>query len=788
MMKKRIWNKPAEIDVPEDLKASIGGHPIVSKTLVRRGIVDPDNALAFIHPNFYTPAPASDLPGLEGAVSRIEGSIRLKKKILVWGDFDVDGITATALLISALKELGAEVDYHIPVRADESHGVNLPVLKKRLDQSEDYPVDLVLTCDTGITAFEAIDYAQSRGIDVIVTDHHNLPDTLPQAYAIVNPNMLPERHPLNTLPGVGVAYKLVEILFNHVGRFEDCGQYLDLVALGIVADVAKLVADTRYLLQRGLEVLRNSERVGLQILFEITDLNPSLITEETIGFIIGPRLNAVGRLANARLAVELLTTEDRGRARILALQLERLNSKRKLLTSQVFNGALAKINRQPSLLEFDVLVLDHPEWPAGVIGIVASRLVERYQKPTIMISTIPGELARGSARSVEGVDITAAISAQKYLLEGFGGHAMAAGLSIDPEFIQEFRISISKSVQDMGGIPDLELNIDGYLPLSDLSLELVSDLERLAPFGAGNPALTLVSEKMKLSKYSSLGREEEHLVMNLQDDKGESYRVIWWHAGLYDHLEGLQEDRFDLAYKVGVSTFKGVREVQVEWIDFQFIEDIGSIQRQVAPIEILDCRLDADLKMCLSKIIVDPDYQIWVEADGLNQLKKLNIKNINMDTARDRFDLNISDQLIIWTSPPGRSELESVINKVRPTKIVLCAVDPETDEPDVFLKRLSGILKYVINNRRGRVDLGTLESVMSHKETTIRKSLEWLSVKGLIRIQYFNEGEIGVELGMEGRNDEASWLYDQLVVLLDETAAFRRYYFKTEKETLIKGV
>ncbi len=328
--------------------------------------------------------------------------------------------------------------------------------------------------------------------------------------------MLPAGHALGTLPGVGVAYKLAEALL------PDASQHLDLVALGIVADVAVQTGDARYLLQRGLACLRQTERLGLQAMLQLARVNPAWLNEEHIGFELGPRLNALGRLGDANLAVEFFTTDDVQRARVLATMLEGLNAERKRLTDQIFQGALAQIEREPSLLEHAALVLAHPGWPAGVIGIVASRLAERFNRPTVLLAAPPGQLARGSARSVEGCNISAAIAAQSSLLASFGGHPMAAGLAIDPERISEFRRKLARSVEAQLGQAATEpvLPIDGHLPLVDLSLDLVADLERLAPFGSGNPRLVLVSRSHAMVDETIIGRTREHRRLTVEDELG----------------------------------------------------------------------------------------------------------------------------------------------------------------------------------------------------------------------------------------------------------------------------
>ncbi len=502
------WLDPDPASAPPSLRQAIGGHPLVAQVLAQRGLVDVERARAFLDPAYYTPASPFDLPDMDRAVQRIQQAINLGQRIIVWGDFDVDGQTATTLLVQALHSLGADVGFHIPVRAEEGHGVNLSWLQRLIDEG----AQLIVTCDTGIDAHEAVDYARHQGVDLVITDHHDLPPSLPSASAVVNPKRLPVGHHLSTLPGVGVAYKLAEALQ------PDASAHLDLVALGIVADVAVQTGDARYLLQRGLTSLRHPERLGLQTLLQLAQINPAWINEEHVGFEVGPRLNALGRLGDANLAVEFLTTDDVQRARVLATMLEGLNAERKRLTDQIFQGALAQIERDPALLEHAALVLAHPSWPAGVIGIVASRLAERLNRPVVLLAAPPGQLARGSARSVEGCNISAAIAAQSPLLASFGGHPMAAGLAIDPERIPEFRRKLSRSVAAELGDSAAEptLAIDGQLPLSDLSLDLVADLERLAPFGPGNPRLVLVSPNHALLSHTTIGRHAEHRRSGLQ--------------------------------------------------------------------------------------------------------------------------------------------------------------------------------------------------------------------------------------------------------------------------------
>ncbi|MGW8251876.1 MAG: single-stranded-DNA-specific exonuclease RecJ, partial [Anaerolineales bacterium] len=332
IMLHESWLEYDKTQISNSLKNAVGGHPIVAQILARRGIQEADTARAFLDASLYSPADPQELPGVAQIAARLQQALQREEMICVWGDFDVDGQTATTLLVSGLRDLGGRVTYHIPVRARESHGISLHVLEGILTQPERERPSVLLTCDTGISAHESAAYAQGKGVSVLITDHHDLPDHLPQAEAIANPKLLPAGHPLVTLPGVGVSYKLMESLYRNAGRSSDIESYLDLVALGIVADLAILQGDTRYLLQRGLESLRIPHRLGLRALMELIELEPKRLTEEHIAFVLAPRLNALGRLADANPAVEYLTTQDPGHARLFSLELEGLNARRKLLT------------------------------------------------------------------------------------------------------------------------------------------------------------------------------------------------------------------------------------------------------------------------------------------------------------------------------------------------------------------------------------------------------------------------------------------------------------------------
>jgi single-stranded-DNA-specific exonuclease len=724
-------------------------------------MVDPDRVRAFLDPARYAPASPFDLPGMDRAIQRMERAIAVGDRIAIWGDFDVDGQTATTLLVQALRSRSADVIFYIPVRAAEGHGVNLPSLQRLIDDG----ARLVVTCDTGIDAHEAVDYARQRGVDVVITDHHDLPPVLPTARAVVNPKLLPAGHPLGTLPGVAVAYQVAAALS------PDADQYLDLVALGIVADVAIQTGDARYLLQRGLASLRHTGRLGVQAMLDLADVNPAWLNEEHIGFELAPRLNALGRLGDANLAVEFLTTDDPQRARVLANMLEGMNAERKRLTDQIFQGALAQIERDPSLLEHAALVLAHPAWPAGVIGIVASRLVERFHRPVVLLAAPPGQLARGSARSVDGCNISAAIAAQSALLAGFGGHPMAAGLSIDPERIAEFRRRLGRYVAAQLGQTAAEpaLMIDGHLPLAEISLDLVADLERLAPFGPGNPRLTLVSPNHSLAGDRTIGRYNEHRLLTVEDATGARQQVIWWHGAGWP----LPAQRFDLAYSARASTWRGQRNVQIEWRDARPVPDVVVVIPPARP-GVVDQRRAAQPAAVLANVRAQPGVQVWCEGEARQALG-----------GQDRSELAPGDTLVIWTIPPGRAELQTALNQVRPRQVVIFAADPGMDQLEAFVQRLAGLVKRNLRDDEGMVSMERLAAATAQRTTVVRSGLRWLAGRGYVRITAEQGDALRLATGDPSTSTDIAATSAQLRALLAETAAFRRYFSQADAEVLL---
>lgn len=515
-----------------------------AKVMALRGLHTWEQAQAFVDPEHYSPTPPASLPDLERAVARLLQARERGETLCIWGDFDCDGVTSTSLLLSALQPLGFRVQFTIPLRSTEGHGLNPQRLQQVLAQG----CQVILTVDCGMGNTAEIAMAQAQGVDVIVTDHHMLPDPLPPAHAVVNPLRLPDDHPLRFLPGVGVAYKLAEALYQAL-EIPGVEQHLDLVAVGIVADVAVLQRECRYLVQRGLPVLASTQRPGLQALLARVDNGQSqgVPTAQDIAFRLAPKLNAIGRLEDASLAVELLTTPDPERAQALVQHFVALNEERKHLTQQVIQEASQQVESM-DLAREGAIVLAEAGWNPGVLGIAAARLVEQYRCPTVLIAKDEATgLGHGSGRSLPGVNLVEAIEAVRPLLRRGGGHPMAAGIQVDLACLAAVQLALQRELAARVS-PDqqaralaVEIILDWELLVSqdrdgvaELD-EVYRQLQLLQPFGHGNPNPVVALMNVRCGSVKlGISQNGRHLKFELGS------RTLWfWQAG--EELERWQK-------------------------------------------------------------------------------------------------------------------------------------------------------------------------------------------------------------------------------------------------------
>jgi single-stranded-DNA-specific exonuclease len=543
---------------PQANEALAAFSPVMRQLLFNRGYATDASARAYLRAEAdFNPSPFQ-MTGIPATVERMRYALDHQEPIAIYGDYDVDGVTATALLVQALRALGGDVDGYIPNRFDEGYGLN----KDALEGLQKKGVKLVISVDCGIRSPDETAHARKIGLDLIISDHHQPAEgDLPPALAVVNPKQTGDLYPDKDLAGVGVAYKIVQALLESMGKDPEGFQaddLLDLVALGTVADLAPLAGENRILVRKGLQKLRETKRQGLFSLAAVADLPLSRTTATSIGFVLGPRLNAAGRLESALAAYNLLITNDVKTAGELAQQLNVQNRQRQEITRTIQAEAEAMVLAEDA--GADLFFAVHPDFNAGVVGLAASRLVETYYRPAV-VGQISSETTRCSCRSIPEFHITEALDQCKDLLIRHGGHAAAAGFTVRNENIEELKTRLKSLAAEKLGALDLRqtLNADAQISLSDLRAELFQNLQHLQPTGYGNPDAVFVSRNLRVTNSRTVGADGKHLKLVVTDDHV-TFDTIGFRLG---HLQPDLVGRVDLLYTFESNEYNGRTSLQL---------------------------------------------------------------------------------------------------------------------------------------------------------------------------------------------------------------------------------
>ena len=560
---EKIWQVQ---HLPPDIDSQLSRFPpVLRPILYRRGFENYDDAIRFLRAEPPEGTSAWNLYGMEAAVDRICHAIQRGEQIVVYGDYDADGVTATALLTRALRSLGASVRHYIPNRFDEGYGLN----NEALDQLAEEGVSLVITVDCGIRSVEEVDHARRLGLDLIISDHHQPGSNLPEALAVINPKQPACTYIEKNLAGVGLAYKIAAALIERLrprlnGSSALASEYLDLVAIGTVADLAPLTGENRALVRKGLEHLKQPQHQGLLSLMHTAGIKPDRISSEHIGFGLGPRLNAAGRLESALAALDLLLTDDVFEAGRLAQQLEVQNRQRQQLTRQIQEQAEAQaLSVEPDAL---LLFAADPGFNPGVVGLAASRLTEKYYRPSI-VAHQGDAYTRGSCRSIPEFHITAALDACADILERHGGHAAAAGFTVRNEHLAELVARLKTIASEQLGSLDLRptLKADIELRLSELQPNFIKYLQYLQPTGYGNPQAVFVSRGVTVKSHRTVGHDGSHLKL-LVSDGWVSYDAIAFRQG---HWAANMPRRLDIMYTFETNEWQGNTTLQLNVRDLK---------------------------------------------------------------------------------------------------------------------------------------------------------------------------------------------------------------------------
>lgn len=563
-----ILKEPGKKDISDLLSKEFGIHPIISQLLTNRDIFDLEEAHRYLYPSLYDLHSPFLMQDMKQGINRLMQAIHRGEKVVIYGDYDADGITSVAILYKFIKEVTPHVSYYIPDRVTEGYGLKIPVI----DRFKADNISLIITVDCGISDVEQIAYARSIGIETIVLDHHEIADQLPDAAAVINPNREDCHFPFKYLAGVGIAYNFLIALRGTLRKegfwkdreYPNLKEYLDIVALGTIGDIAPLLDENRIFAKIGLELITEGKRPGIKALKEISGIDGQLIDSFKASFGLIPRINAAGRIASPLDAVELLLTDNIDEARKLAAKLDAYNRRRQSMEKNILSDILEKIGNNPDLEKMNALVFASDKWHPGVVGIVASRLVDLFSRPAFVISLNNG-VGKGSGRSISDFNIYKGIQQCAPLLLSYGGHYRAAGISIKEDDIEEFACLLDEIIRN-----DLQTHelishtlIDTECELQDINLNLIDQIALLAPFGCQNPEPVLCARNIKISSPSIVGNN--HLKMRLNNSNGMSCNSIWFNMGKY--LNVLAGAKLDVVFSPQINYWNGATDIQLKMKD-----------------------------------------------------------------------------------------------------------------------------------------------------------------------------------------------------------------------------
>lgn len=775
-MKEWIYNK-----VEQQEKS------LIKRLLYTRGVQTEEDIKEFLNPlemNLTHPKAFCDM---EKCVERLSKAIDNGEKIVIHGDFDADGVTSTSLLYRTFKYLGADVNYFIPDREKEGHGFDTKALVKIMTQVKPR---VIISCDCGISDVDAVNFLNSFKIDVIITDHHEAPPKMPKAYGIINPkapNALNENlttkqiTSLTSLAGVGVAFKVAQSLLEKYNKLEFIFDILPYVAVGTVADVVPLVGENRYYVTKGLELISNGKHYGLTRLLDSAGYKGQITTEH-IGFGIAPRINASGRLDTVDSALKVLISDNKQEIEMAIQNLNELNKVRQELCQNTFLEADEMVKKEGN--KNPAIVLFNKNWHIGIIGIVASMLVEKYYKPTFLMTySEETKQYRCSARSIDGINLYDVISNNSELLDGFGGHSMAAGLAFSTTPFEEVKSGLCKTVKEMSQGKDLKpfLNIDLELTPDDITVDLVEQLSQLEPFGANNPSPIFVIKDLKIKEKRLMGENKNHLRLTCIAN-GYEFNCIRWKDGDISLVNG---DTLDLAFHPQINEFNGNTSVQliIDDIHSEYLKD----ETQTSSLKIYDHRKKTDILPQVNDYVKNSKQNILIFAeskvitDKLKPFKSLSEKVITRDNPPE------CDGLMFFDYPADKETFENILEKTSAKSIHFMNYEQKILDEEEFLKTVYKMLNFAYNNNDGKVELRRCASFLGKSYKVLELLFTIFEEVGIIKIKEQTPQQFTIELTSENDLSKAvhSPKYQTLIDLISECEEFQKSLLEDDLFTLI---
>lgn len=730
--------------------------PLVERLLATRGITKPDEIKEFLnpletkltHPNAFT--------DMSKAVVRISKAIDSGENVLVYGDFDADGVTSTALLIRTLKELGAKVDYFIPDRELHGHGLNSKALVKIMTEKKP---KVIITCDCAVSDVEQVQFIKSFKIDVIITDHHEAPDELPPALAIINPkakDALDEKlsakeiNYLTSLAGVGVAFKLAQALLEHYNKLDFIYDILPYVAVGTVADLVPLIGENRYFVTKGLQLISSGKHLGLTRLLDSAGYNVEQgITSENIAFGIAPRINASGRLDTIDDALKVLVSDNKQEIDMAIISLNNFNKIRQELCESIFLEAEEMLAKEGN--KDNSIILFNPKWHIGIIGIVASRLVEKYYKPAFLMTySEETKQIRCSARGVKGISIYDVLSVNAELFDGFGGHEMAGGCSFSVEKItfEEVKKALNSAINEIVDGKEFKpfINIDLQLEPNEVDGNLISDIERLQPFGQANPSPVFALNNLTLLQKKLMGQNKNHLKLVVEDSQNNTYDCIWWSKG---DISLKTDDRLDIAFCPQVNTYNGNTTIQLILQDIHaenLKEEIEPHQKDEAQIKTYDHRKKTNIFSSVDDYVKTSDLKIAVFAEEKTVLEKLKPHKALAERIFNRQSAEKADVVMFFDYPSSQEIFEEIMQKTSPKFLHFMNYEVRNVDEKEILKTFFGMLKFAHSNKSGVFDLQRSAAFLAQTKQTIIELLNIFHESEIIKLHEKNAENYKIEI------------------------------------------
>lgn len=758
---KSRWNvREPNKELIEQLAESMGVAPLIASLLVNRGLDTIENAKEFLYTEdreFHDPFLMEDMDKL---VDRVKLAVENDEKILVFGDYDADGVSSTTVLVTALREIGANVDFYIPNRFTEGYGPN----ENAFRQAKENGYAVIITVDTGISALHEAKVAKELEIDLIITDHHEPGPELPDAFAIVHPKKETCSYPFDDLAGVGVAYKVAHAL---LGKNPE--HLLEVAAIGTIADLVPLVGENRLLASKGIKKMKQTTRVGLKALLQKCGVELHTITEETVGFSIGPRINAVGRLDNADPAVHLLMTEDVEEAKMLAEEMESYNKERQQIVTKITEEAIKQVEEKYPPKDNSFIIVEGHDWNAGVIGIVASRLVDRFYRPTIVLSLDEEKgQAKGSARSIAGFDLFENLSECRDILPHFGGHPMAAGMTLNIKDVEELRQRMNQKAAQ-------KLTEEDYTPITDVdiecrvdevTLETIEQLEMLSPFGVANPKPKVLVKGVLPQQIRQIGNKSNHLKLVIEQE-GSSLDCVGFGFGeTYHHIS--PGASLDVLGELSINEWNNFRKPQV------FLKDI-----RVPEWQLFDIRSIKQLNQTLAGIDREKLHILYFNEKTLDDVMLQDDLRPYATLVQGEAALDITGKyIVILDIPTEEAVLSNILQSAAPERIYASFYQKENHFFSTIPTREHFKWFYGLLAKKGSFDLSKhAEDIAKHRGWS-KETVDFISqVFFDLEFVTIDKGFIALNHAAKKRDFEESQTYrkKQQQVMLENLFLYSSY-------------